>query len=310
MATMTSAFGLRAINPLRPVDWRLLVAADRVERGLSFPNLDWDELTSATASYLRRARRGEDFRRLAADFPHLHAALQVYRDTQCSPRWALEAWLMTGSPAAEIAATFGLDPAVIECYEAVCFDIRDRLECVDLVFRRLLNRPVTEVYDFRDLGWKRVAYYGGVGALSELFGFEREAGFHEVVRSNSSATKLAAVLRLRRLVETVHLEPRELREVAKAVDDLGDVRDDKGDEYCQQVMQLLGGIELKVLSQKKIQDNPEFQCSVEMRADEQMLAAWGLPTPFDEIKGLTWDDVTAGRQPEKGLFQPAPACLS
>jgi hypothetical protein len=94
------------------------------------------------------------------------------------------------------------------------------------------------------------------------------------------------------------------------VDYLDVAREDKGDAYCQEVEQLLRGIELSVLSQKEIQEDPDSQCSVEMRADEQMLAAWGLPTPFDEIKGLAWDDISAGRPPKKGLFQPAPVCSS
>jgi hypothetical protein len=233
---------------------------------------------------LRRARRGEVHHCLAADFPVLHTALQIYRETERGPRWALEACVMTGTPAAEIAATFGLGSAVMKSYEALCFDIRDRLECGDLLFRRLLNRPVSGSDGFRHLGWKRIAYFGGAAALSDLFSLERETGFQDVVRSNSRATRLATVFQLRRLVESVYLPPRVLREVSKVVDYLGDGSDDKGDEYCKQVWKLLQGIEVSVLSKKEVEENPEFHCQIEMRAAETFLAALGLPPPHDELK--------------------------
>jgi hypothetical protein len=298
MATMTSAISLRATSPLRPVDWRFRAAADRVKRGLALPRRDWDSLTLSTALYLSRVLRGEDPRRLAAEFPDLHAALEIYRDVERGPRWGVEAWLMTGIPAADVAAKFGIAPAAIECFEVVCFDFRDRLECIDLVVRRLINRPVAELHDYRDLGWKRVAYYGGAKALSQLFGVEQENGFREIVRSNCSATKLAAALRLRRLVETICLEPSGLRDVSKVVGYLGDATEDKGDEYCDQVEQLVFGIESGVLSRRDIESNPDLQRGIEPRAHEVLLAALGLPTPYDEIKGLTFDEIVAGRESE------------
>ena len=91
----TSVFDLSASNPIRPVDWRYRLAAERVASGLAFPRLAWDPATFEIASYLRRAERDAHSRRLAADFSSFHWAYAIYRDADPGLRYALEARLLT-----------------------------------------------------------------------------------------------------------------------------------------------------------------------------------------------------------------------
>jgi hypothetical protein len=100
MAIVPSVFDLNARNPVRPVDWRHRLAAERVASGRAFPRTTWDTATLEIASYLRRADCDAHSRRLAAEFPSFHLAYGIYRDADPGLRFALEARLLTRSEAA------------------------------------------------------------------------------------------------------------------------------------------------------------------------------------------------------------------
>ena len=118
---------------------------------------------------------------MAAEFPSLHLAYAIYRDADPGLRYALEARLLTGSEAADIAAALGSDAAVVSSYQAAFFDVGDRLGKVDFIMRRVIDPPAHEAYEFRNNGTKLLAYLGGVEALERLFRPDCQNGFDGVI---------------------------------------------------------------------------------------------------------------------------------
>jgi hypothetical protein len=294
MAAMISVADYNSSNPLRPVDWRYRAAAERVASGLAFPRRDWDRETLETAYYLAGLRRGEAPRRLAADFPELHIALAIYQDRQRGHRWALEARLIAGIETASVATSLGVAPAVITTYQSVCFDVDDRLANTDFVIRRILSRPSRESYDYRDSGWKLLGYLGGPEALSQLLGRNSKCELPGIIRGQCSATKLAIADHIRRMVKSLDWDRRLVQDLPQILGCLPEA--EAIDEYIKTIQQLLFGIKWSVISEADLKKDPELVRPVEMRADEQWLAALGLPNPtWDEVKDLDFDKILAER---------------
>ena len=280
MAVVPSAFDLNASNPFRTVDWRYRLAADRVASGLAFPRPTWDTATLETATYLRRAGRGADPRRLAAEFPNFHLAYGIYRDADPGLRYALEARLLTRVEAADIADALGTDAAVIASFQAAFFNVGDRLGKTDFIMRRVIDPPAHEAYQFRNSGWKLLAYLGGAEALERLFHPDRQNGFDSVMSAERDATALALTGRMHWLVE--HKSELDPRLVIRWPEIIGLIRKE-GDpvqtDYERNVEQMLMSIPLQILEKADVRNNPEFQKPYELRADDQMLQAAGLPVP-------------------------------
>ncbi len=198
---MISPVNLSANNPLRPTNWRYQAAVERVATGNAFPRQRWDNETYAVGTYLRRAGREADPRRLAAEFPALHSAFGIYQHADPGLRYALEARLLTGTEASIVATSLGTDAAVVESYQAVFFDVGDRLDSVGYIMHRLVNPKANEPYEFRNHGWKLLGYVGGAGALSRLLNPDRVNGFEGAMQTHRTATKFALANRMRWLVE-------------------------------------------------------------------------------------------------------------
>ena len=280
MAVVPSVVDLNARNPFRPVDWRHRLAADRVASGLAFPRSTWDTATLENATYLRRAGRGADPRRLAAEFSSFHLAYGIYQDADPGLRFALEARLLTRSEAADIADALGTDAAVVRSYQAAFFDVSDRLDKIDFIMRRVIDPPANEAYQFRDSGWKLLGYFGGVEALERVFHPDRQNGFDSVMSAERDATTLALTGRMHWLVE--HKSELDPRLVMQWPEIIGLIRK-KGDpvrtDYERNVEEFLKNMPMQILEKSDVLNDPEFQKTLELRADEQMLQAEGLPVP-------------------------------
>jgi hypothetical protein len=280
MAVVPSAFDLNASNPLRTVDWRYRLAADRVASGRAFPRPTWDTATLEIATYLRRAGRGADPRRLAAEFSSFHLAYGVYRDADPGLRFALEARLLTRSEAADIADALGTDAAVIASFQAAFFDVGDRLGKTDFIMQRVINPQADEVYQFRDGGWKLLAYLGGGEALERVFHPDRQNGFDSVMSAERDATALALASRMRWLVQhKSDLDPRLVIHWPEIVGLIGKGRTPVQTDYERNVEQMLMGMPMQILEKSDVLNDPELQKAYELRASEQMLQAAGLPVP-------------------------------
>ncbi len=277
---MNSLYNLDASNPFRPVDWRIQLAERRVASGLAFPRSTWDTATLEIATYLRRAGRGADPRRLTADFPSLHRAFEIHRHPDPGLRFALEARLLTRSEAADIADALGADAAVVTSYQAAFFDVGDRLGKTDFITQRVINPQADGPFEFRDSVWKLAAYFGGAEALDRILCPDREGGFDGLMSAERDATALALASRMRWLAQhKSELDPRLVIHWPEIVGLIGKGRAPVRTDYERNVEQMLLGMPMEILEKADLLNDPEFQKAYELRASEQMLQAEGLPVP-------------------------------
>jgi hypothetical protein len=302
MAPMNSLVVLNALDPLRPVDWRYQAALQRVARGLSFPRTIWDTATLEAAIYLGRAARRYDPGRLAAEFPGLHLAYGIYRDPDPGLRFALEARLLVGGEAAEVTAMLGTDAGVVAAYQGAFFDVGDWLGRVDFIMQRVINPQGRAEYQYRDSGWKLIAYLGGAEALNrflsppcgtELEGVEREG------------IALALAGRMRWLVEQgKDLDPRLIADWPKIVGFFG--KDGPRTDYERNVEAMLMGIPIEILTMEAAKADPDLQKCYELRPKDQMLRAAGLLIPGIEQYEELEHKLTRGRRDDPTAPAPDP----
>ena len=289
-AQMISLVDLSAGNPLRPADWRYQAAADRVATGKAFPRLTWDNETYEVATYLRRAGRGTDPGRLAAEFPALHAAFGIYQHADPQLRYALEAQLLTGDETPDIAAWLGTSADVIEAYHAAFCDVRGRLDNVDFIIQRVVNPKANEPYEYRDSGWKLLAYVGGAEALSPLMDPDRVSGFDGAMRTHRNAMILALGDRMRWLVERGRdLDPRLIRDWPTIVGCITNkkTKDSKPSDPERNIVQFFESLPFEMVDEADSKDHPELPTTVKLRPKGQMPVAAGSPVPnFEELNNL------------------------
>lgn len=155
-------------HPGRRPEWLWDLAGDVAESDEALP----PSLLDPTFAEVVRFRRGYARQRSAADLavlsqmhPNLIRAFAIYfRDGL--PRWTLEARLLARQPSVEIAAVMKIAVRVVDTYEAVFFNVNDRLEDAGWILHkaipeydeRLIERDVLTVL-------KLVGFYGGPRAL-------------------------------------------------------------------------------------------------------------------------------------------------
>jgi hypothetical protein len=285
---MISPVDLSANNPLRPAAWRYQAAVERVATGKAFPRLLWDTETHEVATYLRRAGREADPRRLAAEFRALHTAFGIYQHADPGLRYALEARLLTGTEASFVATSLGTDAAVVESYHAAFFDVSDRLTSVGYIMHRVVNPSADEPYQFRDRGWKLLAYVGGAGALSRLISPDRVSGFDGAMQTNRTATKFALADRMRWLFERgSELDPRLLGDWPTIVGLI--TGEEELSEYARIVHEMVMNTPMQILDKAEIKNIPELQTRFELRAHQVELLANGFPIPdLEELEKFEW----------------------
>ncbi len=287
---MFSAVDLSANNPLRPVDWRYQAAAERVATGKAFPRLTWDNETYAVATYLRRAGRGTDARRLAAEFPALHAAFGIDQHPDPQLRYALEAQLLTGNETPDIAAWLGTSADVIDAYQAAFFDVRGRLDNVDFIIQRVVNPMANEPYEYRDSGWKLLAYVGGAEALSPLIDPDRAGGFDGALRAHRNATMVALGDRMRWLTERgSELDPRLMRDWPRIIGCITNkkAKNSKPSNPEQNIEQFFESLPYEIVDEADRKDHPELPQKVELRPKGLWPLAAGSPVAnIEELNNL------------------------
>jgi hypothetical protein len=136
-------------------------------------------------------------------YPDLHAAHRLY-EHGAELRFEVEARLLARQSADEIAASTRLLPPTIDAYEAIFFNVRDRLNAGDWVVGTLIGQgltsgigpwPVSEV-------WKVLASAGGSPVLDVVLAATSE-------RPNRNSYPAELLLRVRRLVN-FYLAPADL----------------------------------------------------------------------------------------------------
>lgn len=145
ISTRPAGVPYRLIDPYRAPDWRFNRVIEMCDR-VPMPG----RCTPRDDEYVRRARRFlldyrnfDDYRRLeleAAD-EDLYAAFAIYRSKGAGDKglaFVLEARLLTGEPLESIAEHYPFGPRTVDYYEALFFNVRDRLTMRDWVTTQIL----------------------------------------------------------------------------------------------------------------------------------------------------------------------------
>src|ERR1700733_714102 len=159
-----------AQNPCRVPDWRWLRAQD-IFHGGPPATVRLDGATSATlihrAARFFKALQGCDCEerqmKLAWERPDMFWAHYLYDQPDHPMRWSIEARILAGESDREIARRIGCSEEIIQIYEALFFNVRDKLNPKDYIFNVVLKDAVLRGLRERekDLLWKLVAYTGG-----------------------------------------------------------------------------------------------------------------------------------------------------
>jgi hypothetical protein len=156
-------------GPRRPPNWRWELATDDSDRPFRRCT---DPVVRAARRFWRSrvpCRTEADRRLLAARMPLLSQAFGIYCDPAGLTRSALEARTLAAEPVGDIARKSAVPAAVVEVYEQVFFDIRDRLTSPDFIGNEVLGPRLRTggPWPF-DLVWKFFGFIGGVRVLDEL----------------------------------------------------------------------------------------------------------------------------------------------
>jgi len=158
--------------PARPVDWRWERAGLLLTLGLRGSRRR-DDGPTCEARRFRAALgrcRDEGGRRLAARMPAVAGASAI--STGPPPlRWAVEAWLLAGEPPATIASKMGMAVEAVAWYEALFFNVSDRLGSRGYIAHAAIGQAAHPGLGVEDPGtfWKLIGYYGGPAVLDLAF---------------------------------------------------------------------------------------------------------------------------------------------
>jgi hypothetical protein len=160
-----------ATNPFRPPDWRWHRAGQFIEARARRRREDDDWVVRARRFRADLARAGGDIGRprLARTHPELLAACRLWLG-EPRRRWEVEARLLAGHDDATIADRVGVNPGVIEAFEALFFSVRARLGCSDWISAYAIGARMYEDLDVDDVEtlFKAFAFHGGPLVLDAL----------------------------------------------------------------------------------------------------------------------------------------------
>jgi hypothetical protein len=158
--TMPHWFDIIPSSPFFTPAWRWELASWMVRKQQSV-------LGYASDSWVARATR-----HLANPKPSKwHDAIREAHALQAdrmSPRTALlDALVLTGAPRKVIARRCDLRPAVVDAYEGLFFDVRNRLHHRDWISRRVIGRGLWTGFTRDDMGslWRAFGFFGGIHIL-------------------------------------------------------------------------------------------------------------------------------------------------
>lgn len=167
-------------NPMRAPNWRWLRTLQIDAGGLrAASRVDGPDGFQWIRRAVRLKRRYEQFINnpslMYSLSQHDHAlfwAHHMWAEDKIPTKWAVEAHILAGETDEEIAARLGTQPAVIAAYEAVFFNVRDRLRHREYVLNVVIKDSVTRGLNERqyDLLWKLFGYQAGPLVLDAVIG--------------------------------------------------------------------------------------------------------------------------------------------
>src|SRR5688572_7407817 len=138
MADMAAPIDCEKTSPFRPLAWRWERARILRAGAAVPPEGDVDRWVHQAVQYQEAWERAEAGAgggqgRLAAAMPAVFRAHEFWRRRDHPLTWGLEARLLTDESYAEIAARLALTAEAVEAYEALFFQVKDRLHLVDYI---------------------------------------------------------------------------------------------------------------------------------------------------------------------------------
>lgn len=153
----------------RPLDWRLQHARRLLENGCRSSSYRHDPDLIALVQFLRaeaRCHSDRDRVRLEQRWLALHAAQHLHI-SDGPLRFEVQARILAGQTDDEIAARCRLTPSAVHWFEAVFFNVRDRLHARDWIVARVIGPGLHRGFTEAEIGnvWMTFGYYGGPVAL-------------------------------------------------------------------------------------------------------------------------------------------------
>jgi hypothetical protein len=273
----------------------------------SVPGGGWINQAQRFQHAFGNATTFEEKKQVIVDYPYIFQANWLYEQAATNNRplrWGIEARILARQTDHEISQISGCWPGTIEAYQALFFNVRDRIDRRDFIFNSVLGAIATNGIQARepDLLWKLVGYVGGPHALDAMIGHfpnplwaqrpEDVSAFFQTTAINLMKKK-AAIASLAVPVESstqLHLIESFVKyvEIERTTDSSGNAHD----QIQENLHAMLSSIPFKAIDVAKAKQLPAYdRGAVELRSDELMRAAAGLPVP-----GL--DDLHDARFPE------------
>lgn len=165
---------LRADSPLRPTDWRW-EKAKLLHNKKKTPSRRWDDDKIVKAMKFLDDLDGleDDWDQFEVleKWPAMYDAWMIRQDSGTCRRWELEAWLLARDASfTKISKWCGIKPAVIYWYEALFFNVRDRLKDSGWIATVVLGRSYHMALNDNDfeLLWKAFSWRGGAVVLEDI----------------------------------------------------------------------------------------------------------------------------------------------
>lgn len=305
-----------ASNPWRVPQWRWMRAVNILEGG---PETTARRDTPEGCKWIRRAkhfktaldeaRHEQQQLSLALEQPDLFWAYYAFSNPMLPARWAIEAHLLARETNREIAFRNGCDELVVEAYEALFFNVREKINHREYVVTSVFGDAVQRGLNERqyDLLWKLFGYAGGPHVLDSLISKlptglwasrpDNVASFFQDVAIDMMKKKAAVAALTVPVNSSTHLHLIEAFvkyvEVERTTDSMGKAQD----QILANISALLSGMPFKMGNHVGAHDdNPiaEYdRTSVELRNDELVVVAAGHSLPGQAmLQDLTFPEIT------------------
>jgi hypothetical protein len=162
-------------NPFRPANWRFeraRIMRETKTRGRGRRTDDqWVHRAYKFQSGLAKCKDDVDRYELMEEFPDLYGAYLIYQrgenEDRHPMRYAVEARLLAGQNNYDIAGRLGVESGLIEAYEKIFFNVREKLNNPDYIMTCVLGPSIHAGLSDRDydLLWKLFGYIYGPLAL-------------------------------------------------------------------------------------------------------------------------------------------------
>lgn len=163
---------IQKFNPARSVSWRWERARWLVSKRRRFSHSHDDETTERAVRYLRERARGRSANLgsvVRKHFQDIHLACQLHENGGAS-QLLVEARILARQTSAEIGLLTSVPPEVVSAYEALFFQVRDRLDARDWITVRVIGLGMSQQPDPAAV-FKLFAYLGGPMVLESAAPF-------------------------------------------------------------------------------------------------------------------------------------------